>query len=75
MAKVCNICGKKSTAGRSMAMKGIAKKKGGIGLHCTGIVKRRFLPNLQKVRARVNNGVKRMLVCTACIQKGLVEKV
>ena len=55
-------------------MKGIAKKKGGIGLHCTGITKRRFLPNLQKIRARIEGGIKRITVCTSCIQKGLIQK-
>ena len=74
MSKECFKCGKKPVAGRSMAMKGIAKKKGGIGLHCTGVVKRRFLPNLQKIKIKWNNGVKRVTVCTSCIQKGAIEK-
>jgi large subunit ribosomal protein L28 len=68
------VCGKKPVVGRSFSMKGIPKKRGGIGLHCTGVVKRRFLPNLQRVRARVNGTVKRIKVCTSCIQKGAVEK-
>lgn len=74
MAKICHTCGKKPVAGRSFTMKGIAKKKGGIGLHCTGIVKRRFLPNLQKVRIIEDNAVKRVTVCASCIQKGKITK-
>lgn len=74
MAKECFTCGKKPVAGRSLAMKGIEKKKGGIGLHCTGVTKRRFLPNLQRIRIKHNGGVKRASVCTSCIQKGLIAK-
>lgn len=74
MSKVCYSCGKKPVAGRSMMMKGIKKKKGGIGLHCTGVSKRRFVPNLQKIRIKENNVVKRALVCTSCIQKGAILK-
>jgi len=74
MSRECYQCGKKPVAGRSMAMKGIAKKKGGIGLHCTGVSRRRFLPNLQRIRARIGGCVKRITVCTSCIQKGLIQK-
>lgn len=36
--------------GRSYAIRGIAKKKKGVGLKVTGIKRRRFLPNLAKKR-------------------------
>lgn len=36
--------------GRSYAIRGIAKKKKGVGLKVTGIKKRRFIPNLAKKR-------------------------
>jgi len=36
--------------GRSYAIRGIAKKKKGVGLKVTGIKKRRFIPNLMKKR-------------------------
>ena len=36
--------------------------------------KRRWLPNLQSVRARVNNSVKRMKVCTSCLKAGKVAR-
>lgn len=74
MAKECYTCGKKAVVGRSFIMKGIPKKKGGIGLHCTGVSKRRFSPNLQRIRIKVNKGVKRVTVCASCIQKGKIEK-
>jgi len=50
------------------------KKKGGIGLHTTGITKRRFLPNIQKVRALVNGGPVILKVCARCIKSGKVVK-
>ena len=53
MARVCEICGKAPSAGQHIVRKGSPKYKGGIGLHTTGISKRRFLPNLQTVRVTV----------------------
>jgi len=50
MSKQCQITGKKPRRGKSYSIRGIAKKKKGIGLHITGAVKRRFLPNLVKKR-------------------------
>lgn len=42
--------------------------------HAHNVNKRRFNPNLQRVRA-VNNGrVKRIEVCTNCIKSGFVVK-
>ena len=48
MTKRCQVTGKKPATGRSYAIRGIAKKKKGIGLKITGKTKRRFLPNLHK---------------------------
>jgi large subunit ribosomal protein L28 len=50
MSKVCCVTGKKPSMGNSYAIRGIAKKKKGVGLKVTGIKKRRFLPNLVKKR-------------------------
>ncbi|MBA3238994.1 MAG: 50S ribosomal protein L28 [Parachlamydiaceae bacterium] len=50
MSKVCQVTGKKPACGHSYAIRGIAKKKKGIGLKVTGKTKRRFLPNLVKKR-------------------------
>lgn len=48
MAKVCQVTGKKPSYGYKYAIRGIAKKKKGIGLKVTGKTKRRFEPNLAK---------------------------
>lgn len=50
MSKVCQVTGKRPASGNSYAIRGIAKKKKGIGLKTTGITKRRFQPNLKKKR-------------------------
>ena len=74
MARVCDICDKGPRTGNKIVRRGLAKKKGGIGLNTTGVTRRRFLPNLQSVRVRINGGVKRMSVCTSCIKSGKIEK-
>jgi large subunit ribosomal protein L28 len=48
MSKVCQVTGKKPAYGHKYTIRGIAKKKKGIGLKVTGKTKRRFLPNLAK---------------------------
>lgn len=50
MARNCALTGKKSSSGRSYTLRGIAKKKKGIGLKITGCTNRRFLPNLKEKR-------------------------
>ena len=74
MARICEICGKGALYGNRIVMHGLAKKKGGIGMHTTGITKRRFLPNIQKVRVMANGGVRRRNVCASCIKSGAVTK-
>jgi large subunit ribosomal protein L28 len=61
MSKVCEICGKKPMVGHNVS-------------HAHNVTKRRFNPNLQKVRALSGGQVKKMLVCTNCIKSGNVVK-
>jgi len=42
--------------------------------HAHNLTKRRFNPNLQKVRAIKDGQVKRITVCTKCIKAGRVVK-
>ncbi len=74
MSKICAVCGKRPVAGRSIKYKGLAKKAGGIGLNITGISKRRFMPNIQKIRVNDNGTVCRKKVCTSCIKAGRITK-
>ena len=74
MAK-CAVTGKKTISGRRIVRKGLAKKKGGIGLHVTSATKRKFKSNLQRIRVRDENGtIKRVWVSTKAIRSGLVNK-
>ena len=61
MSKMCDICGKKPLSGHNIS-------------HAHNVTKRRFNPNLQRVRARQNGQVKRMVVCASCIKSGRVVK-
>jgi large subunit ribosomal protein L28 len=50
MTKACQVTGRRPVSGYKYAIRGIAKKKKGIGLKVTGKTKRRFQPNLVKKR-------------------------
>jgi len=75
MARVCDICEKRTRVGGTIARRGLPKRKGGVGLKTTGHSKRRFFPNLQKVQVQVGKVVQRMTVCTRCIKSGRVKKL
>ena len=71
----CDICAKRPTFGKSYAHRGIAIYKGGVGIKITGITRRKFMPNVQRVRVQLPNGtVARQKVCTACMRSGKVVK-
>ncbi len=74
MARKCFFLGKKTVAGRSIARRGKAKYLGGVGRKTTGITKRKFKPNIQKVRALVDGRVVRIRVSAKAIRMGLVVK-
>jgi large subunit ribosomal protein L28 len=61
MASVCEVCGKKPQFGMRIS-------------HSHRRTKRRWNPNVQKVRAVVNGAPKRLHVCTACLKAGKVQK-
>lgn len=75
MSSKCAICGKGPVRGNRISRRGLKKKKGGIGLHTTGIAPRWFKPNLQRVRARIGNSIKTIRVCTGCLKAGKIVKV
>ena len=61
MSRMCEVCGKKPMVGSNIS-------------HAHNVNKRRFNPNIQKVRAVQNGTVKRINVCTSCIKSGFVVK-
>ncbi len=74
MARRCELTGKGPTKGSIIWRSGKPKKQGGIGTHVTAITKRRFLPNLQRVKAVVDGEVRYIRVSASAIKKGLVVK-
>lgn len=74
MPRVCFFTGKKTRAGRSYSHRGKAKYLGGVGTKVTGISKRKFKPNIQRVRAVINGKVCRIKVSAKAIRMGLVQK-
>ncbi len=61
MPRECSVCGKKPVSGNNVS-------------HAHNKTKRRFMPNLQKIRVD-DNGVKtRKYVCTRCIKSGRITK-
>jgi large subunit ribosomal protein L28 len=61
MSKICEVCGKKPIFGHRVS-------------HAHNVTKRRFMPNLQEVRAIVDGRSKRVSVCTSCLKAGKVTK-
>ena len=61
MSSVCEICNKKPSFGMSVS-------------HSHVRTKRRWNPNIQRVRAVVNGGVKRVNICTGCLRAGKIVK-
>lgn len=61
MSKMCEICGKRPQVGNNVS-------------HAHNLNKRRFNPNLQRVRAMRGKQVQKMVVCTQCLKTGLVVK-
>lgn len=61
MARECEICGKTAHFGNRIS-------------HAHNVTKRRWSPNLRRVRALVGGVHKSLRVCTGCIRSGKVQK-
>ena len=75
MARQCEICGKSAQMGNQVTTRGKKKYLGGVGTKITGITRRKFKPNLQRVRVSGDDGLTKFIrVCTQCIRSGAVKK-
>jgi len=73
MSRVCEVTGKRTRFGNKISRRGKAKAEGGVGKKTTGITRRTFRPNLQKIRIVLpNGGVRRLRVAASVIKKGEV---
>jgi large subunit ribosomal protein L28 len=61
VAATCDVCGKGPGFGNRIS-------------HSHRRTKRRWNPNVQKVRAVVNGSPRRLHVCTSCLKAGKVQK-
>jgi large subunit ribosomal protein L28 len=61
MSKVCSLCGRKPSFGHNRS-------------HSMVATKRRFDPNLQRMRILVDGVAKRAYVCTRCLKAGKVQR-
>ncbi len=76
MAHKCEVCGKGPQVGNQVTTRGKKKYLGGVGTKITGITRRKFKPNLQRVRISTPNGThKSIQACTQCIRSGAITKV
>ncbi len=74
MSRVCEVTGRRTRVGNSVARRGLAKKKGGVGRRVTGRTKRKFKPNIQTVRVLTPDGtVLRMKLSTRAIRTGIIK--
>lgn len=61
MAKACEVCGKKPVYGNRVS-------------HAHNTTRRRWEPNLQRVRVLDNGVPKRIRVCTRCLRSEKITK-
>ncbi|MFC2171476.1 50S ribosomal protein L28 [Acidobacteriota bacterium] len=61
MAKRCAICGRGPMSGNKVS-------------HANNKTRRKFYPNLHRMRARLNGTNVRIRVCTRCLRSGKVQK-
>ena len=74
MARICELTGKRPMKGSIIWRSGKSKKTGGIGTHVTAITKRRFFPNLQRIKVLIDGEVRYVRVTANAIKQGLVTK-
>ncbi len=74
MSQRCDVCGKSAQVGNSKEERGKPKYLGGNGRKTTGITRRKFKPNLQKIRVQDGDNACTKKVCTQCIRSGRIQK-
>ena len=73
MSRVCQVTGRRTRVGNKVARRGLAKKKGGVGRRVTGRSKRKFKPNIHRVRVLDPDGrVLRLKLSARAIKTGVI---
>jgi large subunit ribosomal protein L28 len=74
MTMQCALTGAKPSRGNKYARRGKAKYLGGVGRKVTGKTKRRFKPNLQRVKLVIDGKVQTVKVTVKAIRSGLAKR-
>ena len=76
MGMMCAICEKKPQLGNQKTYRGKAKYLGGVGKKITGISRRVYKPNLQRIQVvdQATGETIRKRVCVQCIRSGKVQR-
>ncbi|MCA9407440.1 MAG: 50S ribosomal protein L28 [Candidatus Omnitrophica bacterium] len=74
MSKICSVCQKGSIPGIKYKRRGQIKRTGGAGSKIIGKTLRRFYPNIKRVKVNLQGTIRRVRVCTSCIQAGKIVK-
>jgi large subunit ribosomal protein L28 len=73
MGRQCEVSGKKTSFGNHITTRGKAKYLGGVGKKTTGISRRTFKPNLQRIHVWLPNGKTAWIrVATSVIRGGML---
>ena len=70
MAAICDVCNKGPRFGHKVSRTGVRALKRRVKSRTN----RRFDPNIQRVRAKVDGTPKRLNVCTSCLKAGRVTR-
>ncbi len=61
MAKVCEVCGKAKTTGYKIS-------------HSNIKTKRKWRPNIQRIKVMINGSPRKINVCSRCIKANKIQK-
>jgi large subunit ribosomal protein L28 len=61
MARVCDFCGKRPVAGNKVSHSNIKTRK-------------RWLPNIKKMKSQANGETKTVRACTRCVRSGCIVR-
>jgi len=61
MARICEYCGKGPQSGNKVS-------------HANNKTKRRWIPNLKRVKVKIGKSIKTMRLCTRCLRSGKLQK-
>ncbi len=62
MSRICDVCGKGPQFGNYRS-------------HALNATKRRFYPNLQKIKVDCGGDVRSIKICTSCLKTNRIKKV